>query len=83
MSNTTYVNSFAASISFPKIQVHLLTWLSPFERFHVSANLKCSTDISFPNCSEFCHQLLKKDAHMFINSSTKIFKATPSHVGTV
>lgn len=83
MYDTTYVNSFAVSVSFPKIQAHLLTWLSPFERFSISTNLKHSTSFSFPSCLDFCYWLLEKDAHMFINSSINIFKAILSHEDTV
>lgn len=83
MYNTSYVNSFAASISFPKIQVHLLAWLGPFESFNVSTNLTRSTDFPLPSCSEFCYWLLEKGTHMFINSRMNIFKAIPSHVHTV
>ena len=53
MFNTSGKNSFAVSISFPK--VHLLSWLSPYKSFCLSPNLKHSPGFSFSSCWEFCN----------------------------
>lgn len=79
--NTTCKKKFAVSISF--LKAYLLSWLSPHKSFSLSPNLKYSIDFSFTTWSEFCNWLLKKVAHIFIDSSENPSRDIPRFAGTV